>query len=122
MDEAIVERLSEVVFALEAAMARLEERQVAVAAGEEARAERIVATVASEREEELERKLAQAETKLAELQAAGSGGRKTTSVYRMAAKESADAGLAGVLDGALQSLSVEQRIAVKAELMRAGVV
>ncbi len=119
--EFVVERLGEVMVALEAAVARLEERVSGVMAAEEGTA-RIVATAVSAREEELERKLADAEEKLARVEAAGAGGRKTVGVGRMFAKERGEANLAGVLDGALQSLSVEQRIAVKAELMRAGVV
>lgn len=115
--ETFVERLSEMVVALEAAVARLS----GVTAGEPGAA-CIVATAASAREEELERKLSEAEAKIERLEAgASSGGRKTASVGRMFAKESGEAGLAAALDGALGSLSVEQRIAVKAELLRAGV-
>ena len=94
----------------------------------------------SARETELERKLAEAEAKIAELTAgaavqaaaavAQSAGRKTlpAGMVSMLAKqgvslEVAAGGVAieaGALDGALASLSIEQRIAVKAEMRRAG--
>jgi len=119
MEQEIEKRLGEAIGALEAALARMEQPQTSVSAA--TNVAHINATVTSEREEELERKLAEAETKLAQLQANGHGGRKTASVGRMAAKEAGEANLAGALDGALRSLSVEQRIAVKAELLRAGV-
>ena len=116
--EIVVERLGEMVVALEAAVARLS----GVTAGEPGAA-CIVATAASAREEELERKLVEAEEKVTRLEAAASsGGRKTASVGLMFARESGEVSLSAALDGALGSLSVEQRIAVKAELMRAGVV
>jgi len=89
---------------------------------------RIVATVETQREAELERKLAEAEAKIAELVASASTpvpGRKTlpTATIAMLAKQGVvmDSMEAGAIDGALASLSIEQRIAVKAELMRAGV-
>ncbi len=120
MEQEIVKRLGEAIGALEAAVARMEQTHTSVSAA--TGVAHISATVTSEREEELERKLAEAETKLAELQAAGSSGRKTASVGRMFAKEHGEAFAVEKLDGALQSLTVEQRIAVKAELMRAGLV
>jgi hypothetical protein len=86
--------------------------------------------VATQRETELERKLAEAETKIAVLEAASvpsiekSAGRKTmpTAMSSMLAKQgvAVESLEAGALDAALTGLSVEQRIAVKAELMRAG--
>ena len=82
--------------------------------------ERIVATVESEREAELAKKLEEAEAKIAELQAAGAG-RKTASAGAMSSKL-VDGIEAGALDAALASLSVEQRIAVKAELLRTGAI
>ena len=100
---------------MEAAVAAMER---AVAASGE-RVEKIVATVESEREAELERKLEEAEARIAALQAAA-GSRKTVGV--MMAKDGAEVSVGGALDGALAMLSVEQRIAVKAELLRAGVV
>jgi hypothetical protein len=78
----------------------------------------------------LERRLAEAETKLAQLsaQAAAPSGRKTLApgTATLLAKQgmAVEAGSvtleAAALDGALASLSIEQRIAVKAELLRAG--
>jgi len=88
----------------------------------------------SQREMELERKLAQAEQKIAELSAQESRGvleSKSASIRRtlpagttqllakqgITALESIEA---GALDAALSGLSLEQRIAVKAQLQRAG--
>ncbi|SFS02960.1 hypothetical protein SAMN05421771_0728 [Granulicella pectinivorans] len=66
---------------------------------------------------ELEEKLAAAEARIAELAARGAGfGRKTL----QAKGGSRGEGLEGAIDGALTSLSLEQRIAVKSELMRSG--
>lgn len=108
---------------------------------------RIVATVEARRETELETKLAAAEARIAELEAAtesgapsklrlgGSAatehasGRKTlpSSMTTLLAKQGVasesleTASLeAGAVDAALASLSLEQRIAVKAQLLRAG--
>jgi hypothetical protein len=134
------ERLEAVAEALEAAAERLATERLAMAAEAEERVGRIVATVESAREAELERKLAEAEAKIAELTAgaavqaavvvAQSAGRKTlpAGMVSMLAKqgvslEVAAGGVAieaGALDGALASLSIEQRIAVKAEMRRAG--
>ncbi len=134
------ERLESVAEALEQAAERLAERQVALSAEAEERVGRIVATVESAREAELERKLAEAEARLAAVMASGasasvaqhqSAGRKTisASMTSMLAKQGVmlDLGAAGTsieagsLDAALSSLSIEQRIAVKSELRRAGV-
>ncbi len=67
---------------------------------------------------ELEEKLMVAEARIAELMARGSGfgGRKTL----QAKGGSAVDGLEGGIDAALGSLSLEQRIAVKSQLMRSG--
>ncbi|MFC6646179.1 hypothetical protein ACFQBQ_11415 [Granulicella cerasi] len=85
------------------------------------RVEKITATVEpNEREAELPRRLEEAEAKIAELSAAAvaePAGRKT--VGAMVAK-GVEAGAS--LDAALANLSVEQRFAVKAELLRAGIV
>jgi len=100
---------------------------------------RIVAAVESGREAELQKKLEAAEQQIAELQAqieAGiertpeapaKAGRKTVpaSTAQFLAKqgiETLDQVEAGALDAALTGLSLEQRIAVKAQLLRAGVV
>jgi len=132
----MMERLDGVVAALEAAAERLAERQVALAAEVEEHVERcvgrITATVESAREVELEKRLAEAEARIAELSASAASsvvGRKTlpAGMSAMLAKQGVSlegegevALEAGALDAALASLSVEQRIAVKAELLRAG--
>ena len=142
--EELLERMSEAVRALEMAVERLNDREVALSAEAEERVERIVATVEGQREAELaerlrlaEAKLAEAEGKLAELSAAASvvvasAGRKTTAagVVATLAKQGISAGAleglesgrfqAGALDTALASLSIEQRFAVKAEMLRSG--
>jgi len=106
-----VERLTAAAAMLEAAVTRI--------AGIEMQAAAAVTL-------ELEEKLAAAEAKIAQMTAhgnatvgrAGEGfGRKT-----LYAKSAAPAeGLEGVIDGALVGLSLEQRIAVKSQLMRSGV-
>jgi putative protein kinase ArgK-like GTPase of G3E family len=114
---------------LEQAAERLAQRQSAFAEDAEASISRIVATVESRREAELEEKLAAAELKIAELQARGvtgvpAVGRKTlpAAMTSLLAKQgvTVDSLEAGSLDSALVSLSLEQRIAVKSQLMRAG--
>ena len=125
-----VERLAAAAGLLEQAVERLAQRQNDFAIDAEASIERIVATVEGRREAELEAKLAAAEAQIAELKAAGSvpaagtHGRKTLPVAmaNLLAKQgvTADSMEAGAVDAALVSLSVEQRIAVKAQLMRAG--
>jgi len=113
-----VERLNAAAVALEQVVARMAEKQESFAASAEETVGRIVATVASGREAELERKLAEAEQVIAELRA-GAGGRKTVIAGALVAK-AAEANEMGALDGALASLSVEQRFAVKAEMLRSG--
>lgn len=138
----VTARLEAAAGALERTLAWPEERQAALA-GE---VEKISATVEqSRREAELEEKLAAAEAELAELkasattQAASASAaaavrpapaaavtqRRTTAVSEMLAKH----GLSGegpvdvrTLDQALSGLSLEQRIAVKSQLARAGAV
>jgi hypothetical protein len=121
-----VERLAAAAGLLEQAVERLAQRQ----SDSEESIGRIVATVEARREAELEEKLAAAETEIAELRAAASvsaaftHGRKTLPVAmaNLLAKQgvTVDSMEAGALDAALVSLSLEQRIAVKAQLMRAG--
>lgn len=142
--DALMERMSAALEALELAAERLSEREIALSAQAEQQVERIVATVEGQREAELaerleaaETKLAQAEAQLAELSAAasahsGASGRKTAAVGMIAtlskqgisagALESLETGRleAGALDAALASLSIEQRFAVKAEMLRTG--
>jgi len=115
-----VERLSAAAAALEQVVERLAEKQAMFAASAEETVGRIVATVESAREAELERKLAEAEQTIAELRASSvAGGRKTVVAGSLIAK-AAEASDIGALDGALASLSVEQRFAVKAEMLRSG--
>lgn len=97
-------------------------------------AQKIVATADSERELELERKLEAAERQIAELLAQGSqvtehatAARKTlpAATTQLLAKQgltTLDSIDAGAVDAALVGLSLEQRIAVKAQLLRAGLV
>jgi len=91
--------------------------------------QRIVATAANSREQELERKLEEAERQIAELRAQASGtvasARKTlpAATTQLLAKQglsTLDSIEAGALDAALTGLSLEQRVAVKAQLLRAG--
>ena len=127
------ERLEAVATALEEAASRLAERQVALAAEAEEHVGRIVATVETAREVELERRLVEAEAMIAELTAAAAPqahGRKTlpSGMATMLAKQGVTLELgasggsidAAVLDSAMGSLAIEQRIAVKTELRRAG--
>jgi phosphoserine phosphatase len=125
-----VERLAAAAGLLEQAVERLAQRQNDFAIDAEASIGRIVATVEGRREAELEAKLAAAEAQIAELRAAAyvpasvTNGRKTLPVamVNLLAKQgvTVDSMEAGAVDAALVSLSIEQRIAVKAQLMRAG--
>jgi hypothetical protein len=126
-----VERLAAAAGLLEQAVERLAQRQNDFAIDAEASIGRIVATVEGRREAELEEKLAAAEAQIAELKAAAGSvpvtvtqGRKTLPVamVNLLAKQgvAVDSIEAGALDAALGSLSMEQRFAVKAQLMRAG--
>ena len=124
-----VDRLAAAAVLLEQVAERLGERQSTFAENAEASIGRIVATVEARREADLEEKLAAAELKIAELQARGVTGapdalRKTlpAAMTSLLAKQgvTVDSLEAGALDAALVSLSLEQRIAVKAQLMRAG--
>jgi exonuclease VII small subunit len=121
------ERLQAAAERLEKTVAWLEERQAAMT-GDVAR---IVATVDASgdgRYRELERKLEEAEQQIVELKAqaaAATSGRKTLPVATMQllAKQgigSVDGLEAGSLDAALTGLSLEQRVAVKAQLIRSG--
>jgi len=117
---ATLERLAAAADALERAVTR--QNEVAVEAQESVA--RIVGEAESSHVIELTRRLSEAEAKIASLTA--SAGRKTLNpgTATMLAKQGVDVGAvtleAGAVDGALAHLSVEQRIAVKAELMRAG--
>jgi exonuclease VII small subunit len=96
---------------------------------------KMVAAVETSREAELQKKLEAAEQQIAELRAQveprGEAEPKSTrktvpaSTAQFLAKQgltTLDSVEAGALDAALTGLSLEQRIAVKAQLLRAGVV
>ena len=125
VDQAM-ERLLQAAESLERAAESLSERGAAVAAEAQESVGRIVATVESAREAELERRLEEAERIIADLRAEATSaqaaaGRKTIATAMLAKSGAPVDGLhAGAVDAALTSLSVEQRIAVKAELLRAG--
>ncbi len=124
----IVERLEAATDVLEKTLNWLEERQGALS-GE---VERISATVEqSRRETELAEKLAAVERELAEVKAATAQNvlnplRRTmpAATAEMLAKHGIGDGPVDVraLDAALSGLSLEQRIAVKTQLLRAGAI
>ncbi len=125
-EKEIAERLETATTLLERTLSWLEERQSALT-GE---VERISATVEqTRREAELAEKLAAAERELAELKAAAAQAivsplRRTVpaATSEMLAKHGISDGPVDVrtLDAALAGLSLEQRIAVKTQLLRAG--
>ena len=126
-DNQIMERMEAATNLLERTLALLEERQ---RTGE---VEKISATVEqTRRETELQEKLADAEREIAELKAGAAQSalnplRRTipTSTSEMLAKHGiAEKGPVDVrtLDAALAGLSLEQRIAVKSQLLRAGAI
>ena len=123
------ERLAAAAAVLERTVERLEARQSAM----QGDVQRIVATVeqAEPARSDLERKLREAEEQIAELRAqaeqpaARGTGRKTlgATTANLLSKQGVstlDSVDAGALDAAMSSLSIEQRIAVKSELFRAG--
>jgi hypothetical protein len=124
----IAERLEVAASFLERTLRWIEERQSALS-GE---VEKISATVEQgRREAELAERLEAAEKELAELRAAGAQAvpqllRKTVpaATSEMLAKHGIGDGPVDVktLDAALASLSLEQRIAVKSQLLRAGAI
>lgn len=128
-----LERLAGAAGLLEQTLARLEEQNLNMTG----QVQKIVATVeqgssssvANDRVHELERKLREAEAQISELRAQGSAylgsGRKTvtSATLSLLAKQgisNLDSIEAGSLDAALGALSIEQRIAVKSQLLRAG--
>jgi uncharacterized protein involved in exopolysaccharide biosynthesis len=127
-EKEIAERLEAATAQLEKTLTWLEERQGALA-GE---VERISATVEqSRREAELAEKLAEAERELSELKASALPAalnplRRTVpaATSEMLAKHGIGEGPVDVrtLDAALAGLSLEQRIAVKSQLLRAGAI
>jgi len=124
----IVERLEAATTLLEKTLSWLEERQGALSGD----VERISATVEqSRREAELTEKLAEAERELAAVKAASTPSvlnplRRTmpAATAEMLAKQGIGEGPVDVrtLDAALSGLSLEQRIAVKTQLLRAGAI
>lgn len=115
----------------ERAAARIEERE-SERSGE---VRKIVAAVETTRETELQKKLDAAEQQIGELRAqigakadaTPQSGRRTVpaSTAQFLAKQgiaTLESLEAGALDAALTGLSLEQRIAVKAQLLRSGVV
>ena len=124
----ITGRLEAATALLERTLSWLEERQGALT-GE---VEKISATVEQgRREAELQEKLAAAERELAELKAAAAQNvlsplRRTlpSATSEMLAKHGIGEGPVDVrtLDAALAGLSLEQRIAVKSQLLRAGAI
>jgi len=127
-DKSIVERLEAAATQIERTLGWLEERQGALS-GE---VEKISATVEqSRRESELAEKLASVEQELAEMKAASATNvvnplRRTVpaATAEMLAKRGIGEGPVDVkaLDAALSGLSLEQRIAVKTQLLRAGAI
>ena len=123
-ERTVAERLDAATAQLERTLNWLEEQR---GAGE---VERISATVEqSRREEELAEKLAAAERQVAELKAAATmlnPLRKTvpSATAEMLSKHGIGEGPVDVrtLDAALVGLSLEQRIAVKSQLLRAGAI
>jgi chromosome segregation ATPase len=123
-----VEALAATAETLERAMSRLEARLEAQQAELEGRVQQIMGTIETPDREALEQRLAEAERQIAELKAAAAPvgtGRKTrtTATADLLAKHglnSDGAVEAGAVDQALASLPVEQRIAVKSQLLRAG--
>ena len=126
-EKSIAERLEAAATLLEKTLSWLEEHRGALS-GE---VERISATVEqSRREAELAEKLAAAERELAEVKASApsvlSPLRRTmpAATAEMLAKRGISDGPVDVnaLDAALNGLSLEQRIAVKMQLLRAGAI
>ena len=127
-EKSIAERLEAATTQLERTLNWLEERQGALS-GE---VEKISATVEqSRRETELAEKLATAERELAEVKAASAPNavnplRRTmpAATAEMLAKHGIGEGPVDVraLDAALSGLSLEQRIAMKTQLLRAGAI
>jgi hypothetical protein len=128
VEKDIAERLEAATAHLERTLSWIEERQSALAGD----VERISATVeAGRREAELAEKLAATERELAELKAAGGQTELNTlrrtvpaATSEMLAKHGIGESPVDVrtLDTALAGLSLEQRIAVKSQLLRAGAI
>ena len=125
-DNQILERMDAATSLLERTLTLLEERQ------HTGQVEKISATVEqTRREAELQERLADAEREIEELKAGAAQSvlsplRRTvpTSTSEMLAKHGIGEGPVDVrtLDAALAGLSLEQRIAVKSQLLRAGAI
>jgi predicted RNase H-like nuclease (RuvC/YqgF family) len=128
-----LDRLAGAASLLEQTVSRLEEQHMTMSG----QVQKIVATVeqggsqsSNERVYELERRLHEATMQIAELRAqagtsSAASGRKTvtSATVSLLAKQgisNLDSIEAGSLDAALTALSIEQRIAVKSQLLRAG--
>jgi hypothetical protein len=130
-EKCVAERLEAATALLERALSWIEERQTALS-GEIEKISATVEVVATRREAELCEKLAASERELAELKAAAPPQsalnplRKTVpaSTTEMLAKHGVGEGPVDIrtLDAALTGLSLEQRIAVKSQLLRAGAI
>jgi len=127
---ATAERLATAAEALDRVLGRLDAQQEAL----NAKVDRIVAAVEEQRgggdqgDPQLRERVAELEKNNAELKAqAARMARKTlpplvTALLAKGGSEVGDRIEASVLDKTLQALSVEQRIAVKAEMARAGMI
>lgn len=130
-EQVIAERLEAAAALLEQTLSRLEQR-LAAATALSGEVERISATVEqSRREVEMAEKLAAVQRELADVKSATAQNilsplRKTmpASTTEMLAKHGIGEGPVDVrtLDAALTGLSLEQRIAVKSQLLRAGAI
>ncbi len=140
----VLERMSAAAGLLERAVEELRAKPVTQLSAEaEASIERIVASAEAKREAELERKLEFVEAQLETLRASRGatveaaarpverrtlpGSMATLLAKQGVSTEAVEAGareggFGGGLDRALSSLSIEQRIAVKAELLRSGLI
>jgi hypothetical protein len=127
----IVERLEAATTLLERTLSWLEERQGALSGEVDKISATVESAAADRRIVELAEKLAAAERELAEVKAAAVPNavnplRRTmpAATAEMLAKQGIGAGSVDVhaLDAALSGLSLEQRIAVKTQLLRAGAI
>ena len=128
----ILERLEAAAILLEKTLHRLDETAAAATAfsGEVERISATVEAAAAAREAELSARLATMEQELAELKAAAQSSAASvrhtlpSGTAEMLAKHGIGDGPVDVktLDAALGGLSLEQRIAVKSQLLRAGAI
>jgi len=132
---ATAERLASAAETLDRVLEKLDSQQAAlnakvdrIVAAVEERSDDVVSSLSAERSQKLEARVAELEKANNDLKAqAARLTRKTLSplVTALLAKSGAESGERlepAALDKTLQSLSVEQRIAVKAEMARAGMI